>query len=169
MSINRRVFTLCDPEDRGQSIFEFLTNSTTDGLIGSSSDERSRVVNNGGIDAIVSRRRLSGFLSDIDIIARLTRDLVRPVTILISDLPPEVKERAATGKINTVLPESSSAEAIASATMGALTRDIHGGLSIPQAARMQVHDSVRRLPCGNHQTPSASQLANLENVCQQHT
>lgn len=141
MSILRRIAVLAEPVERGQTIVEFLTNSTTNGVLCTSSDELSRVVNEGKTDAIVIDHRLSGFMTGLDIMQRLARDLVRPVAVLVGDLDAEEKEQASRLKINALLPQSTSPQAIADAALGALTQEIHGGLSIPHGARMLVRDS----------------------------
>jgi len=140
VSIHRRVVVLAEPLGRGQEIVGFLTNSTTDGIACASSDELSRVVNEGRTDAIVIDHRLSGFLNGIDIVQRMSRDLVRPVTILVGDLNAEEKELASRLKISALLPASTAPEAISAAALETLTQEIHGGLSIPHGARILVRD-----------------------------
>lgn len=141
MSILRRIAVLAEPAERGLTIIEFLTNSTTSGVVCTSSDELSRVVNDGKTDAIVIDHQLSGFMTGLDIMQRLARDLVRPVAVLVGDLNPEEREQASRLKINALLPQSATPQAIADAALGALTQEIHGGLSIPHGARMLVRDS----------------------------
>lgn len=141
MQIRRRIVVLTELVERGLTIVELLTNSTTDGVVCANSDELSRVVNEGKTDAIVIDHQLSGFLNGLDIVERLSRDLVRPVTVLVGDLSAGEKEQAHRLKISSLLPASATPEAISAAALDSLTQEIRGGLSIPHAARMLVRDS----------------------------
>lgn len=80
-------------------------------------------------------------MSGLDIMQRLSRDLVRPVAVLVGDLNTQEKEQASRLKISALLPQSAPPETIAAAALGSLAQEIHGGLSIPHGARMIVRDS----------------------------
>ena len=121
MSIKRQIAVLC-----ARSLAPFhcgvITNSTTEGLACSSTDDLSRIVSDGRIDALVIDQRLPGFLTGLEILAKLSKDLVRPVSVLIGDLSPDERQRVAALKLSAVLPVDTPEESIATAVAGSLAR-----------------------------------------------
>lgn len=147
MNSNRLIALLCGPEARRSSIVDQLQGPMNEVAICTTSDDLYRLAVQGRIDAVVLDLVQPGFLTGLDLLARLENDLVRPVSVLIGALTPQQKEIAAHLKVNAILAPDATPEVIAEVTVGALLAKIQS-LPIPYGARQVVRDaaSIRPLP-----------------------
>ena len=111
-------------------------------------DELYAMLNRERIDLLVIDERLPGFLSGLDVLEMLQRDLLKPDVILLSHVPPSLSERIKGLLPNRVLSPSASTAAIADAAETLLQQRRSLVSFIPQSARQIVgnHSDLRPLP-----------------------
>lgn len=141
MSTTKIMAILCESDTRRQLIAQELSGPDTHLVACAHTDELYRLATASRLDAVVLDQRLQGFLTGLDVLARLASDLVQPVSVLLGDLSPTEKSQAAAVRPTAVLPADAPPEAIASAVTGALFTKIQG-LPIPHGARRLVRDAA---------------------------
>jgi HD-like signal output (HDOD) protein/DNA-binding response OmpR family regulator len=147
MSASRLIAVFCAQEERRRSIAERLHGPESDVVPCATSDDLYRLAASVRVDAIILEQRLPGFLTGLDILARLAGELVRPVSVVLGEFTASEREQAASVKPSAVLLVDASEDSIASTVFGALVT-ANQGLPIPHAARMFVRDAsaIQPLP-----------------------
>lgn len=110
MSAKNIVVVFMANPSKSATIAEALVSDRIRTMVAKSSDEFYEILNFNHVDLVVIENELRGFLSGLDILERLYRDLLRPTTTLVAHPTSEIRERAQSLGIDTVLaPDTATA------------------------------------------------------------
>ncbi|MFO0947877.1 MAG: HDOD domain-containing protein [Planctomycetota bacterium] len=103
MSAKNIVVVFLTNNQRAESVAEAIGSGRIRTMVAKSSDEFYEILNFNHVDLVIIENQLRGFLSGLDILGRLYRDLLRPTTTLIANPTNRIRERAQCLGIDTVL------------------------------------------------------------------
>lgn len=135
MAEKETIAILVREKERADALAAGCTNPGCRGVVLNSSDELHGFLGRERVDAIVIEHDLGGFLTGLEILQRLCRDLVRPRMAVIGTLNPEDKKAASDLGVDLVLPSTASPEDIAQALRNGLPRVQRASVPL-QAARL---------------------------------
>ncbi|HUG91422.1 MAG TPA: HDOD domain-containing protein [Planctomycetaceae bacterium] len=117
-------------------------------VLARSSDELYDLINRRRVDAVVVENQLRGFLRGVEIIERLSSDLVRPITVLLGGLTADEQRRAVRLKIDQLVSNREDTATVVDALRTSLLLASTSGILVPAAARSLVRqcDVIRPLP-----------------------
>lgn len=127
---------MADPQ-RAAGLAEMLSHKDIEPMVAASSDELHHLVNYQRIDMIVLEHQLRGFLTGLDIFERMFDDLLRPVTVLLANATPEIKERAQQLGINRILSPD--------LTLPEIRKTVEGLISTSKIAKVVIPPEARHL------------------------
>ncbi len=169
MSSKRIVAIFLEDADRADKLAADLTQAGIDPLISRTADEFHKVLNYQRVDLVVIENDLPGFLTGLEILERLTSNLLRPPTILLADSNAEVQRRTSQLEVETLVPRAATVEALKTAIANLLATRTHSRTVIPPKALKLVaqSDVIQPLPqvlvkicgCLNDQAASIPELA----------
>ena len=140
---------------RSQAVVQVLAAGGVQAILVDSSEDLHRVLKQGQVDILLIQQRLDGFLTGLEIVARMQANLLNPVTILLGSLNESQRGMLDKLGIDTVLDEETAPEVVAAAVSARLAKtaalsDGNPGeqLPIPYQARKYVGETeiVRPLP-----------------------
>lgn len=117
-------------------------------LVADSSDQIRRLGNQSRVDCLVIEQELSGFLTGIEVVERLRRELLNPVVVLIGEVPPDQYSLLRELKVEFVLPRSATVDVIVDSVRASFVVTGPRSLRIPLAARQiaEASDCFAPLP-----------------------
>src|SRR5579872_2626250 len=149
MSRQRRIAIIfLNDQDKASDLAAHLDDAEHAAHLVHNTDEFYHVVHSESVDLIIVDNQLPGFLSGIELIERLDKDLLRPTTILIAVANAKLNDHIRTLSVVTLVsPTVSVAEIVATARKAMIAETI-GKVPINPKARMLVQqaDFIRPLP-----------------------
>jgi HD-like signal output (HDOD) protein/DNA-binding response OmpR family regulator len=138
---------LASPQ-RARELAEILSSQQVETAVTTSSDELCQLMNSRCVDFVVLENELRGFLSGLDILDRLYKDLLKPATVLLARPTTETRTRAAELGVAVVLPAECPFDAIKDSFTQLVAKTKMAQIVIPPAARRLVRSfgDVEPLP-----------------------
>lgn len=138
---------LASPQ-RARELAEILSSQQVETAVTTSSDELCQLMNSRCVDFVVLENELRGFLSGLDILDRLYKDLLKPATVLLARPTTETRTRAAELGVTVVLPAEAPFETVKDAFGQLVAKTKTAQIVIPPAARRLVRSfgDVEPLP-----------------------
>jgi len=148
MSNRRIVAIFLADRERARQLATELTSDNIEPLLSETMEDFHRAVNYQRIDLVAIDNDLPGFLTGLEILERLNGDLLSPPTLLIGNLNPEMKARAAKLGIESRLAAGADVVALKAEISKVLSNAARALVGIPPAARKLVlqADVIRPLP-----------------------
>lgn len=117
-------------------------------MIVRSSDELYRLVNHQRVDALVIEQDFSGFITGLDIIEQLRKQLLRPAIVLLGNFTAAERSRAAALRVDHLMARGAEIGDICEAVRTSLVYAANQGIRLPAAVRQLVQDDnvIRPLP-----------------------
>ncbi len=137
----RCVVILFADSDRAEGLANLLVGEGMQSIVVSTSDQLYHTLNTEAVSAVVIDQELNSFLSGLEILERLAEELLRPATILVGEVPPRLKERAARMSLGEILPSETPVSAIRDIISGNLFSQHSATIRIPHRARALVAES----------------------------
>lgn len=130
---------LRDPA-RGRELSDLLGSASVEAVATASSEGLHTLLNAQRVDLIVIEQELDGFLTGLEILDRLFKDLLRPETILLAERTSQISEPAAQLGIGTILSPKLPLPALADAVRGVIAARGLSTALIPHHARRLVQE-----------------------------
>jgi HD-like signal output (HDOD) protein len=149
MSGQRRIAIIfLNDQDKASELAAHLDDAEHAAHLVQNTDEFYHVVHSESVDLIIVDNQLPGFLSGIELIERLDKDLLRPTTILIAVPNPKLNDHIRTLSVVTLVSPTVSVAEIAATARKAMIAETIGQVPINPKARMLVQqaDFIRPLP-----------------------
>ena len=148
MSNKQIVAIFLEDEARGLKLAAELSQGEIEPLICRTAEDFHRILNFQRVDLVVIDNRLPGFLTGLEILERLSNDLLRPPTILLATASAELKSQASRLGIENILSQETAPESLKTAIAGVLTTRNRSLVVIPPQARKLVlqSDVIQPLP-----------------------
>jgi|GEM_PF-1430987 len=133
---------------RGARLAEMLSDDNFDAVAANGSEEFRSLLNRQRVDLILIDQEQDGFLTGLEILDRLFKELLRPETILIAEPGWGTEEQAELLGVEKVMPADASLEELAeSARVAILAKDVAQVFLSPRARRIvQLHENIPPLP-----------------------
>ena len=135
-------------EDRALKLAAELSGDGIEPLLSQTAEEFQRVLNFQRVDLVVIDHDQPGFQTGLEILERLSKDLLRPPTILLGNLNAEMRARAAGLGVETFMSSGATSDALKTAVTSALATAGRSLAAIPPKARKLVlqSDVIQPLP-----------------------
>ena len=135
-------------EDRACKLAAELSGDSIEPLLSQTAEEFHRIVSSQRVDLVVIDNDLPGFLTGLEILERLSKDLLRPPTILLGNLSAELRALASGLGVETLMPSGAAFDALKTAITCALATEARSLAAIPPKARKLVlqSDVIQPLP-----------------------
>ncbi|WLD12927.1 HDOD domain-containing protein [Planctellipticum variicoloris] len=148
MTDSRTVVIYLESTPQVAELRHLLEVAGFDALMSDSSDQIRRLGNQRRIDCLIIEQELTGFLTGIEIVERIRRELLNPVVVLIGDVPPEQYALMRELKVDHVLSHSMAPQVIVECVRASLLTSGPRSLRIPLAARQiaEASDCFKPLP-----------------------
>ncbi len=135
MDSARTIVVCLDSTPRAAEVRSRLNDVGFNALMADSTDQIRRLGNESRVDCLVIEQELSGFLTGVEVVERLRRELLNPTVVLIGEVPPDQYSLLRELKIEFVLPRSATIEVIVESVRASLVVTGPQSLRIPLAAR----------------------------------
>ncbi|HLJ11612.1 MAG TPA: HDOD domain-containing protein, partial [Planctomycetaceae bacterium] len=148
MSQKRVVIVFLSDASKAAQLAAYFSDDEHEPLLPQNTDEFYRVVNSQCVELVIIDNQLPGFLSGIEILERLHKDLLRPTTVLIAVANSALHDRVQALQIQSVIRPTASVETIAELARSAMRAGNIAQVPINSAARrlVQSADIIRPLP-----------------------
>ena len=136
-------------DQRARDVVELLKAAGFAAELTRTADELYALLNRARIDLLIIEERLPGFLSGLDVVEMLQRDLLKPDVILLSHVPRSLSERIKALLTNRILSPSVSPAAIADSGAALSTVEAMKGMAraVPPASSSE-RMPARLMPAG---------------------
>ena len=148
MAVQRVVaIFLADPE-RSARFAAAIDSDRLKSVVATHADEFFQVVNFQPVDLIVLDQQLNGFMTGLELLQRLAKDLLRPPAILLSPPLKGIEAQAQRQGIQTVLPRDCDLDGFKAAVVKAVATSNGPTIAISREARVlaQECEAIRPLP-----------------------
>lgn len=137
MSQKRNVIIFLSDTAKAYELVSRFSEVEFDCVISDGTDHFCRTVNTQCVDLIIIDQELPGFLTGIEVIERLQKNLLRPTTILLAAPTTRLRERVAALQVTSLIRPTAGAEEIAEMA--------RAGLSAGSVAQVPIHPLARQL------------------------
>lgn len=142
MSTKHRVLIFLDNVDRARGLAEELQRRDLDTAVAGNTDDVRFQLDTNRVDLVVVGQELRGFLTGLDIIERLYRDLLKPVTILVGPGTAAIKEKAKQLGVDQVVPPDLGLDRLSDLIAQRLSTSTASSVLLCPAARRLVQGDV---------------------------
>lgn len=132
------VAILLADDNRTISLAAMLDGASARALVLQSTDEFYRTINQECVDLVIIENRLKGFLTGVEILERMHRDLLRPATLLVSEPSADVERRARKLGVDRIFPAKTPLHEVAGVASAVLTTAARDRVFVPPQARTLV-------------------------------
>jgi len=134
------VCVLIRDMENARRLSDAISNKTTSCIVARSSDDLCQILESQRIDLLAIEHQLGGFLSGLDIIEQLNRQLVRPRVVLLAEIDDPLAHRADELGIDRILPPQTDHSKLVDEIGCVLSETAEHDAFIPPLARHLVKD-----------------------------